>query len=100
MPAGANDESYRQEFEEKIVPELEKYKPQAIIITAGFDAHQEDPLASIMLSDDIYGQMTRYLTDIAGKYSEGRVLSFFEGGYNPSSNARSLYNHLKELQKD
>jgi len=100
MPAGSDDASYARAFEETIVPELEKFKPQAVIITSGFDAHREDPLASILLSEDAYTLMTRHLTGIADKYSRGRILSFFEGGYNPSSNARSLYNHLKELQED
>jgi acetoin utilization deacetylase AcuC-like enzyme len=99
LPQGTNGRTYRGVFAEKIIPALEKYSPQLIIITSGFDAHREDPLGGMDLDGETFGEMTQLLVQIADKYCDGKVLSLFEGGYSPSGNAQSLYFHLKELEK-
>jgi len=97
MPAGSGDEEYERTFLEKIVPALDEYKPQMILISAGFDARREDPLASINLSENEYKKMTGHLIELAKRHCGGKVLSLFEGGYDPTANAESLYAHLKEM---
>jgi len=99
LPGGTGNDTYLRKFEEKIIPKLEDYRPQFIIISCGFDAHRNDPLGGMNLTADAYGLMTRQLADLAAKFSGGRILSLFEGGYDPDANGYCLYNHLKELQQ-
>ncbi|MCX6827156.1 MAG: histone deacetylase [candidate division Zixibacteria bacterium] len=100
LPAGANDEVYLAAFDKIVVPAMEDYQPEFIVITAGFDAHRHDPLGGMNLTEYIFGIITQRLLKIANKYADGRVLSILEGGYNPLANALSLYCHLKELQEN
>jgi len=100
LPAGSGDDIYIRKFEEHIIPRLEHYKPEFILISCGFDAHRNDRLGGMDLSEQAFGTMTSLLVDVAEKYSEGRILSLFEGGYTPAANAASLYCHLKELQRN
>jgi acetoin utilization deacetylase AcuC-like enzyme len=95
---GTGDEVYLRIFQEKIIPALHEYEPELIIITSGFDAHRDDFLAGMNLTEETYGVMTAMLKETADKFSKGRLLSFFEGGYNPDANGRSLYFHLKGLK--
>ena len=81
MP-NAGDEDYRREFESRVEPAVRSFEPQAIIISAGFDAHQADPLGIMRLSNEMFGEMLRQILEWALQYSEGRVLSVLEGGYN------------------
>lgn len=82
MTVGAGDEEYLQIFTNQITPALNEFKPEAILISAGFDAHMSDPLSSIKLSTEAYYTLTRILMDIADKNCSGRVIAFLEGGYN------------------
>lgn len=82
MPAGKGDEDYRRAFEEIILPAIEKFKPQAVLISAGFDAHAADPLASMNLSTEFYGWMTAQMMEAAHRFAGGRLISLLEGGYN------------------
>jgi acetoin utilization deacetylase AcuC-like enzyme len=100
LPGGADDETYQGEFIRKIIPGLEDYKPEFIIISCGFDAHRDDPLGGMNMTEHGLGAMTRMLVDLAKTYSSGKILSLFEGGYNPTANGQCLYHHLRELQKD
>ncbi|MFH2035715.1 MAG: histone deacetylase [Candidatus Zixiibacteriota bacterium] len=97
LSAGSNNEIYLKNFEEKIIPGLEKYCPEFIIISCGFDAHRDDPLGEMNMTERGFGDMTKLTKEIADKYAEGRILSLFEGGYNPISNGLSLFEHLMEL---
>jgi len=81
----------------KISDVLEEYQPQFIFISAGFDAHKADSISTIQLKSEDYGKFTRILMDVANKYSDGRILSVLEGGYNLKSLSDSIYYHLKEL---
>jgi acetoin utilization deacetylase AcuC-like enzyme len=99
LPQGTGGEIYLRAFAEKIIPALEKYAPELIIITAGFDAHRDDPLGGMDLDGEIFGEMTRQLVNVANQFCDGRILSLFEGGYSLPGNAQSLYFHLTELMR-
>ena len=99
MTGGSSDDDYRKAFEEKIIPELEKFGPEIIFISAGFDAHRDDPLAGINLSTEFYGEMTGMLKEIADRFCGGKIISVLEGGYNPRSLKDSAAAHLEELTK-
>lgn len=80
--AGTTDEDYRQAFEEKIIPECKNYQPEFVLVSAGYDAHQEDPLAGIKLTSHMYYEMGKMLRDVALDSGEGRIMALLEGGYN------------------
>ena len=97
MSAGANDNMYERAFIEKILPALENFKPDAILISAGFDAHHSDPLAEISLTTEFFGWMTLRLMEIAQKYANGRIISLLEGGYNLNTLGPCIEAHLSVL---
>ncbi|MEK6683621.1 MAG: histone deacetylase, partial [Nitrospirota bacterium] len=66
-----------------------------ILISAGFDAHRDDPLANMRVTEEGFGEMTRMVKDWARLYCQGRVLSCLEGGYNLDALARSVERHLE-----
>ena len=99
MPAGATDSLYRLAFAERIIPALERFAPEAILISAGFDAHAEDPLAEVQLSTDAFTWMTQQLLEVADRHAEGRVISLLEGGYNLSRLGECVATHLNELRR-
>jgi acetoin utilization deacetylase AcuC-like enzyme len=68
-----------------------------VLISAGFDAHRDDPLASMNVTEEGYERMTNLVRDIAERYSEGRIVSLLEGGYNLQALARSVERHLQTL---
>ncbi len=82
MSAGAGDVNYESAFNEKILPAIDAFKPEFIIISAGFDAHLEDPLGQICLSTSFYRWMTKRMMEVASKHCQGRLISVLEGGYN------------------
>ena len=83
MPLRAREgsEAFRSAWGETIIPELNAFKPELLIISAGFDAHREDPLASIRLENDDYAWITEALLTVARTHCQGRVVSVLEGGY-------------------
>lgn len=99
MAHGSDDGDYRKAFEEKIMPALDKFQPGMLFISAGFDAHHDDPLAGINLSTEFYGEMTAMLRDISNKYCNGRMISVLEGGYNLGILKESVTIHLTELAR-
>jgi acetoin utilization deacetylase AcuC-like enzyme len=80
-----------------LLPALDEFKPQMILISAGFDAHREDLLGGLALVEDDYAWMTRELMQMAREYSDGRIVSMLEGGYNLSALGRSAVAHVKTL---
>jgi acetoin utilization deacetylase AcuC-like enzyme len=99
MRAGSGEKEYLEAFHREIIPKLDGYMPELIIISAGFDAHKDDPLANINLTDDSFRIMTEMVSDIAEKYSNGRIISVLEGGYNLNSLSNSVEKHLNVLMK-
>lgn len=90
MDAGSGDAEYRVAFKDRIVPALDDFKPEFILISAGFDAHRNDPLAGIDLSTGIFGEFTIMLMEVAALHAENRVVALLEGGYNLDSLAASV----------
>lgn len=90
MEPGMTDEDYLDAFNSVIVPELDKFRPEIVLISAGFDAHHADPLASIMLSTEVFHTFTQMLVGVAERHCGGRVISFLEGGYNVEALSESV----------
>lgn len=82
MVHGSGDDEYLTAFQNTIIPTLEEFQPEIILVSAGFDAHFTDSLSSIKLSTEAYQKFTVMLKEVAVKYSRGRVIGFLEGGYN------------------
>lgn len=99
MPAGSTDQDYEREFKEKIIPKIGTFKPEFIIISAGFDAHRDDPLAQIDLSTEFFGWMTEQMMETADKFCKGRIISVLEGGYNLTMLPLCIEQHLLKLSK-
>ena len=97
MRAGSDDNDYEAAFMEKILPAIDQFKPEFIIISAGFDAHRDDPLGEINLSAGFYGWMTARVMEIADKHAGGRIVSVLEGGYNLAMLPLCIEEHLKGL---
>jgi acetoin utilization deacetylase AcuC-like enzyme len=93
MP-GAGDDEYFAAFDQKVLPKLDHFRPELLMISAGFDAHREDPLAQIELSEEAFEQMTRKLIDITNVHCDGKIVSILEGGYNLRALGRSVVRHL------
>jgi acetoin utilization deacetylase AcuC-like enzyme len=81
LTAGGGDGVYRGAFERVILPALADYRPEIVLISAGFDASARDPLADMALSADAFGWMARELRKIADQFADGRILLALEGGY-------------------
>ena len=94
LAAGSGDEDYISLLNGKIIPKIHEYNPDLLIISAGFDAHDEDPLASMKLSTKCYGEMTRLLRAAMRQHNGGRILSVLEGGYHLNHLAESVFSHL------
>ena len=88
---------FRAAFETKILPALDKFVPELVIISAGFDAHEDDPLASLMLHEDDYEWVTSALAEVARTHAKGRVVSALEGGYDLGALAASSAAHVRAL---
>jgi acetoin utilization deacetylase AcuC-like enzyme len=99
MGAGSVEKDYLDAFQAQILPALHKFQPQLVMISAGFDAHTDDPLAHINLTEDSFAKMTGLVADISSKYSGSRIVSVLEGGYNLQALARSVESHLRVLSQ-
>ncbi len=82
MGSGSGVKDYLREIRSKVIPALESFEPEIILISCGFDAHTLDPLSGIHLSSEAYYTLGKHITDVAKKCSQGRVIAFLEGGYN------------------
>jgi len=97
LSAGAAGEEFRSAVENEWVPALLSHKPDFIFISAGFDAHRDDPLGQLCLLESDYTWVTRLILDIANTLSEGRVISTLEGGYNVDALANCVEAHVQVL---
>ena len=79
---GSDDGDYLKVMGERVVPAVDEFRPELLLISAGFDAHQDDPLANMNLSEECFGAMTERLVEVANAHCGGRVVSALEGGYN------------------
>ncbi len=99
MSPGLGDEHYRQAFKEIIQPRAKMFAPDAVLISAGFDAHKADPLGEINLETQSYVWMTQMMMELADQCCEGRLISVLEGGYDLSALAESVTQHVKALSQ-
>lgn len=97
MGAGSVEKDYLDAFQTHIHPALDNFRPEFLFISAGFDAHKDDPLAGIHLTEESFSRMTEVLLDITRESCGGRVVSVLEGGYNLQALARSVAAHLKAM---
>jgi acetoin utilization deacetylase AcuC-like enzyme len=97
LRARTNSRMYRKVFLEKVVNRIEAFLPQFILLSAGFDAHEKDPLADIRLRTEDYYWLTSQIVELAWKFCHGRVVSVLEGGYHLRALADSTEQHLMAL---
>jgi acetoin utilization deacetylase AcuC-like enzyme len=97
LSPGSGGAEFRAAVTDQWLPAMEKFKPQLILISAGFDAHREDPLANLKLVEADYAWVTRELIAVARRHAEGRIVSSLEGGYGLSALGRSVAEHVREL---
>lgn len=97
LPPGTGDEAYRRAFRERVVPAAERFAPQAIVVSCGFDAHADDPLGNLALDDETFLWLTREIMELARRFAGGRILSLLEGGYSLSVLRRCAADHVRAL---
>lgn len=97
LPAGAGSLDFKNAMTELIFPAIHAFKPELILISAGFDAHRADPLASLNFSDQDFSWITRELMALADQYCSGKIVSMLEGGYDLSALGSSTAAHVNEL---
>ena len=98
LKAGTKSKEFLTIFDQKVLRAIDKFKPEVILISAGFDAHKRDPLANIKLESDDFFKITKNIVDIANIHSKGRVISFLEGGYDLKALSESVIEHLNALK--
>lgn len=96
---GADGEAFREAFEARVLPRLEDFAPDLIIISAGFDAHWRDPLANLMLEAEDFSWATRAVMESAGRHCNGRIVSLLEGGYDLKGLGDSVSAHVAALME-
>jgi acetoin utilization deacetylase AcuC-like enzyme len=99
LAAGDGGGELREAFEDRILPALDTFRPELIIVSAGFDAHERDPLGSLSMTADDFAWVTRELMNSAEKNCDGRLVAVLEGGYDLQGLADSVSAHVGELMK-
>jgi acetoin utilization deacetylase AcuC-like enzyme len=97
LPPNSGDDVYLAMFREAVVPTVIKFKPDLVLISAGFDAHEQDPIGCMNVTDDGFNAMSKMIVACAEKVCGGRVVSLLEGGYNLSTLGKTVATHVKEL---
>lgn len=97
LEPGAGSVEFRKSMRDTILPRIDRHRPQLIVISAGFDAHERDPLASLMLDEDDFAWATSSICKLADRHCEGRVVSSLEGGYDLDALASSAAAHVRAL---
>ncbi len=99
LAAGTGSTAFRDAITSTWMPELDRFAPQLVIVSAGFDAHEDDPLASLQLDDNDFEWISREIAGVADKHADGNIVSMLEGGYSLSALGRSAARHVKVLQE-
>ncbi len=97
LPPGAGSREFRTAMAAEVLPALVRFRPELVLVSAGFDAHRLDPLADLNLEADDYAWVTGELVDIAHKFASRRVISSLEGGYSPTALRESVAAHVAAL---
>jgi acetoin utilization deacetylase AcuC-like enzyme len=96
---GDGRDAFRAAFESRILPRLADFRPELVIISAGFDAHMRDPLANINLDETDFVWATQKIMDIADRFAGGRIVSVLEGGYDLQALGNSVAAHVTTLMR-
>ena len=99
IKAETNGEEFIRIFDNKILQKIEKFKPEIIIISAGFDAHKRDPLSQINLESEHFHTITKKIVEISNIHSRGKIISFLEGGYDLVGLSESFKYHIMGLSE-
>jgi acetoin utilization deacetylase AcuC-like enzyme len=99
LPAGTDGTGFRRAFETRILPALDAFAPELVLVSAGFDAHRADPLAGLDLEEPDFGWVTARLQEAARRHAQGRMVSVLEGGYDLRALAGSVTAHVEALMK-
>jgi acetoin utilization deacetylase AcuC-like enzyme len=97
LDAGCGDGDFQKALEEKLVPAMKEFKPEFVLISAGFDAHRHDPLGGMKVTEAGFAELTRIVENIAQEHCGGRLVSVLEGGYGLEGLAASVEAHLRVL---
>ncbi|MEX2450418.1 MAG: histone deacetylase family protein [Rhodospirillales bacterium] len=97
LPAGSGSDAFRKGWSRRILPALEAFKPDMVVVSAGFDAHVSDPLAQIRLTDEDFAWVTREISAVAEDCCQGRLISSLEGGYDLAALASAAAAHVRVL---
>jgi acetoin utilization deacetylase AcuC-like enzyme len=97
FPAGSGRDRILGAFREKLAPRMEEFRPDLVLISAGFDSRFGDPLGRFVLTDDDFADLTTVMLEIAHKHSNGRLISVLEGGYDLNGLSRAVYAHAHSL---
>jgi acetoin utilization deacetylase AcuC-like enzyme len=97
LPPGTGSDAFRAAWETALLPAIDRFRPQLLLISAGFDAHARDPLADLRLTTDDYRWITERLCALADRHAQGRVVSVLEGGYDLAALAECATTHVKAL---
>jgi acetoin utilization deacetylase AcuC-like enzyme len=99
LPDGAGSKAFRDVMTQAVLPRIDAFKPELIVISAGFDAHADDPLAGMNLTEDDFAWITNQLCDVADRHCQGRVVSSLEGGYDLPALGASAAAHVNVLRE-
>ncbi|WP_199087176.1 histone deacetylase family protein [Bosea sp. ASV33] len=99
LQSGAGSDAFRDAFETTILPRLDAFRPDLVVISAGFDAHWRDPLASLNLREADFAWATQKLMEVADRHASGRIVSVLEGGYDLDALAKSTAAHVAALME-
>jgi acetoin utilization deacetylase AcuC-like enzyme len=97
LPPGSGDETYVRFFEDELGATIRRFSPDLIMISAGFDAHRDDPLANMELTTEGFVRLTHIVTGLADEVCGGRIVSVLEGGYDLEALAASAAGHVRAL---
>jgi len=99
LPPGAGGTAFRQAMEASVLPALDAFRPDLVLVSAGFDGHADDPLANLELREDDFAWVTQRLCDLAEAHAGGRLVSALEGGYDLEALAASTAAHVRVLKE-
>jgi len=99
LPAGSEGAGAQAAVESRWRPELDDFRPELVLVSAGFDAHVDDEMSSLRLTDADFDWLTAFCLDVAERHSGGRLVSMLEGGYDLPSLARCAAQHVRDLAR-
>ena len=97
LKPGSGSEAFREAYTKTILPKLNTFEPQLLLVSAGFDAHRKDPLCQLNLNSDDFSWVTKHLIEVADNHCQGMLISTLEGGYDLDALASSVAKHVQEL---